>query len=168
MYDGDEKPYLLQEPVTADGAIAAGIRTNGHTPAPPVGAPLIGQIHDDDDDDDDDESDKVYRIIVRRKKLLWGDSMIHARFSLMVDAMSEVPQVGDDATPEAKAAARAQQMAAMRELIESFDEFNAYLDRVVKVMCDGVRVPAAKIPQDFIPQVMDAISEARNKATTKN
>lgn len=110
-------------------------------------------------DDEDEESNDSYEVSVNLRKMTWGDNMIHVRFQLLTETIGDT---SDDADPKAR-------MAALKELLEGFDDLTAYLNRVAKVKRNGVRIHMRDVPQAFIPEVMAAIAAAqKSNRTAKN
>lgn len=109
--------------------------------------------------DDDVETEDSYQVDVNLRKMTWGDNMIHVRFQLLTETIGDT---SDDADPKVR-------MAALKELLEGFDDLTAYLNRVAKVKKNGVRINMKDVPQAFIPEVMSAIAAAqRSGRTAKN
>ena len=110
-------------------------------------------------DDEDEESNDTYEVSVNLRKMTWGDNMIHVRFQLLTETIGDT---SDDADPKAR-------MAALKELLEGFDDLTAYLNRVAKVKRNGVRIDIRDVPQAFIPEVMASIAAAqKSNRTAKN
>lgn len=110
-------------------------------------------------DDEDEESNDTYEVSVNLRKMTWGDNMIHVRFQLLTETIGDT---SDDADPKAR-------MAALKELLEGFDDLTAYLNRVAKVKRNGVRIHMNDVPQAFIPDVMASIAAAqKSNRTAKN
>lgn len=107
-------------------------------------------------DDEDEESNDSYEVSVNLRKMTWGDNMIHVRFQLLTEAIGDT---SDDADPKAR-------MAALKELLEGFDDLTAYLNRVAKVKRNGVRIHMRDVPQAFIPEVMASIAAAQKSGRT--
>lgn len=105
---------------------------------------------------DDEESNDSYEVSVNLRKMTWGDNMIHVRFMLLTETIGDT---SDDADPKAR-------MAALKELLEGFDELTAYLNRVAKVKRNGERIHMRDVPQAFIPEVMAAIAAAQKSGRT--
>lgn len=109
--------------------------------------------------DDEVETEDSYQVDVNLKRMTWGDNMIHVRFMLLTETIGDT---SDDADPKAR-------MAALKELLEGFDELTAYLNRVAKVKKNGVRIHIKDVPQAFIPDVMASIAAAqKSNRTAKN
>lgn len=109
--------------------------------------------------DDEVETEDSYQVDVNLKRMTWGDNMIHVRFMLLTETIGDT---SDDADPKAR-------MAALKELLEGFDELTAYLNRVAKVKKNGVRIHIKDVPQAFIPEVMASIAAAqKSNRTAKN
>lgn len=110
-------------------------------------------------DDEDEESNDSYEVSVNLRKMTWGDNMIHVRFQLLTETIGDT---SDDADPKVR-------MAALKELLEGFDDLTAYLNRVAKVKRNGVRIHIKDVPQAFIPEVMASIGAAqKSNRTAKN
>jgi len=110
-------------------------------------------------DDEDEESNDTYEVSVNLRKMTWGDNMIHVRFQLLTETIGDT---SDDADPKAR-------MAALKELLEGFDDLTAYFHRVAKVKKNGVRIHIKDVPQAFIPDVMASIAAAqKSNRTAKN
>lgn len=107
-------------------------------------------------DDEDEESNDTYEVSVNLRKMTWGDNMIHVRFQLLTETIGDT---SDDADPKAR-------MAALKELLEGFDDLTAYLNRVAKVKRNGVRIHMNDVPQAFIPDVMASIAAAQKSGRT--
>lgn len=107
-------------------------------------------------DDEDEESNDTYEVSVNLRKMTWGDNMIHVRFQLLTETIGDT---SDDADPKAR-------MAALKELLEGFDDLTAYLNRVAKVKRNGVRIHMNDVPQAFIPEVMASIAAAQKSGRT--
>lgn len=107
-------------------------------------------------DDEDKESNDTYEVSVNLRKMTWGDNMIHVRFQLLTETIGDT---SDDADPKAR-------MAALKELLEGFDDLTAYLNRVAKVKRNGVRIHMNDVPQAFIPDVMASIAAAQKSGRT--
>jgi len=109
--------------------------------------------------DDEVETEDSYQVDVNLKRMTWGDNMIHVRFQLLTETIGDT---SDDADPKAR-------MAALKELLEGFDDLTAYLNRVAKVKRNGVRIHMNDVPQAFIPDVMASIAAAqKSNRTAKN
>lgn len=109
--------------------------------------------------DDEVETEDSYQVDVNLKRMTWGDNMIHVRFMLLTETIGDT---SDDADPKAR-------MAALKEVLEGFDELTAYLNRVAKVKKNGVRIDIREVPQAFIPEVMASIAAAqKSNRTAKN
>ncbi len=100
---------------------------------------------------DDDESNDTYEVAVNLKKMTWGDNMIHVRFQLLTETIGDT---SDDADPKVR-------MAALKELLNGFEELSAYLNRVARVRRNGERIHISQVPMDFIQEVMAAIAAAQ-------
>ena len=110
-------------------------------------------------DDDVEESNDSYQVDVNLRKMTWGDNMIHVRLMLITEAIGGTSA---DADPKAR-------MAALKELLEGFDDLTAYLNRVAKVRRNGMRIHIKDVPMDFIQDVMAAIGAAqKSNRTAKN
>jgi len=109
--------------------------------------------------DDEVETEDSYQVDVNLKRMTWGDNMIHVRFQLLTETIGDT---SDDADPKAR-------MAALKELLEGFDDLTAYLNRVAKVKRNGVRIHMKEVPMDFVQEVMAAIAAAqKGNRTAKN
>lgn len=109
--------------------------------------------------DDEVETEDSYQVDVNLKRMTWGDNMIHVRFMLLTETIGDT---SEDADPKAR-------MAALKEVLEGFDELTAYLNRVAKVKKNGVRIDIRAVPQAFIPDVMASIAAAqKSNRTAKN
>lgn len=110
-------------------------------------------------DDEAEESNDSYEVSVNLRKMTWGDNMIHVRFQLLTETIGDN---SDDTDPKVR-------MAALKELLEGFDDLTAYLNRVAKVKRNGVRIHIKDVPMDFIQEVMAAIAAAqKGNRTAKN
>jgi hypothetical protein len=110
-------------------------------------------------DDEYEESNDSYEVSVNLRKMTWGHNMIHVRFQLLTETIGDT---SDDADPKVR-------MAALKELLEGFDDLTAYLNRVAKVKRNGVRIHIKDVPQAFIPEVMASIGAAqKSNRTAKN
>lgn len=98
-----------------------------------------------------------YNIEVDIDGMTWGDATLQARFMLIQSEVTRA-QGGDDES----------QLHAMRAMVEVFDEMTDMLDRVAIVKRDGERIPARKIPQSLLGQVMAALSDAQARAADPN
>jgi len=105
---------------------------------------------------DDVETEDSYQVDVNLRKMTWGDNMIHVRFMLLTETIGDT---SDKADPKAR-------VAALKELLEGFDELTAYLTRVAKVKRNGERIHIKDVPQAFIPEVMAAIAAAQKSGRT--
>lgn len=106
--------------------------------------------------DEEVETEDSYQVDVNLKRMTWGDNMIHVRFQLLTETIGDT---SDDADPKVR-------MAALKELLEGFDELTAYLNRVAKVKRNGVRIDMREVPQAFVPEVMAAIGAAQKSGRT--
>lgn len=106
--------------------------------------------------DDEIETEDSYQVDVNLKRMTWGDNMIHVRFMLLTETIGDT---SDDADPKVRT-------AALKELLEGFDELTAYLNRVAKVKKNGVRIHIKDVPQAFISEVMAAIAAAQKSGRT--
>lgn len=146
-------PYLLQEQDGHPAPAYPSAVANGETP-------LLGEITAPEEIEDDEEDNDHYEVRVRLRNMTWGDNMVHARFQLLIETIGDID--GEDSTD-------ADRVAALRELVTGFEELTAFLERVARVTRNGERIPIKLVPMDFIKEVMDAISRARQrKASTKN
>lgn len=100
-----------------------------------------------------EEPQDNYSVAVDLRKMTWGDNMVHVRFQLLVETIG-----GDDEDADPKA-----KVAALRELMNGFDELTAYLNRVAMVTRNGVKIPFVDVPMDMVSEVMDAISKAQRR-----
>lgn len=114
---------------------------------PSVLEPISGEIVEPQEPEDN------FTIAVDLRKMTWGDNMVHVRFQLLVETIG-----GDDEDADPKA-----KVAALRELMNGFDELTEYLNRVATVTCNGVKLPFSKVPMDMVKEVMDAISKAQRR-----
>lgn len=120
---------------------------------------LVGEVVEEEQDDD------VYQVTTRLSKMTWGDQMIHARFQLLIETIGDLDSDSDEADEDARKIAR---IAALKELVAGFDELTRFLDRVAKVTRNGSPIPMKDVPQDFIADVMTAISKQRGRRASKN
>jgi len=111
-----------------------------------------------------DESQEDYRFFVNLKRMTWGDNMIQIRFQLLMETVSDLDSTDMDKLDEVeRKTVRAAKVAAMREVLDGFDEMTAYLDRVARITLNGKFVSAKNVPMDFIQDVMKAIGEASSR-----
>lgn len=111
-----------------------------------------------------DEPQEDYRFFVNLKRMTWGDNMIQIRFQLLMETVSDLENIDMDKLDETeRKTVRAAKVAAMREVLDGFDEMTAYLDRVARITLNGKFVSAKNVPMDFIQDVMKAISEASSR-----
>ena len=109
--------------------------------------------------DESEEGNDNYQVDVNLRKMTWGDNMIHVRFQLLTETIGDT---SDDADPKVR-------LAALKELLEGFDELTAYLNRVAKVKRNGQRIDMKEVPMDFVQEVMAAIGAAqKGNRTAKN
>lgn len=109
--------------------------------------------------DDDVETEDSYQVDVNLRKMTWGDNMIHVRFQLLTETIGDT---SEDADPKAR-------VAALKELLEGFDDLTAYLNRVATVKRNGKRIAFTEVPMDFVQEVMGAIAAAqKGNRTAKN
>ena len=120
---------------------------------------LVGEVVEEEQDND------VYQVTTRLNKMTWGDQMIHARFQLLIETIGDLDSDSDEADEDARKIAR---IAALKELVAGFDELTRFLDRVAKVTRNGIPIPMKDVPQDFITDVMTAISKQRGRRASKN
>lgn len=111
-----------------------------------------------------DEPQEDYRFFVNLKRMTWGDNMIQIRFQLLMETVSDLENTDMDKLDEVeRKTIRAAKVAAMREVLDGFDEMTAYLDRVARITLNGKFVSAKIVPMDFIQDVMRAIGEASGR-----
>lgn len=111
-----------------------------------------------------DEPQEDYRFFVNLKRMTWGDNMIQIRFQLLMETVSDLENTDMDKLDEIeRKTVRAAKVAAMREVLDGFDEMTAYLDRVARITLNGKFVSAKNVPMDFIQDVMKAIGEANSR-----
>lgn len=111
-----------------------------------------------------DEPQEDYRFFVNLKRMTWGDNMIQIRFQLLMETVSDLENTDMDKLDETeRKTVRAAKVAAMREVLDGFDEMTAYLDRVARITLNGKFVSAKNVPMDFIQDVMKAIGEASSR-----
>lgn len=111
-----------------------------------------------------DEPQEDYRFFVNLKRMTWGDNMIQIRFQLLMETVSDLENTDMDKLDETeRKTVRAAKVAAMREVLDGFDEMTAYLDRVARITLNGKFVSAKNVPMDFIQDVMKAIGEANSR-----
>ncbi len=120
---------------------------------------LVGEVVEEEQDND------VFQVTTRLNKMTWGDQMIHARFQLLIETIGDLDSDSDEADEDARKIAR---IAALKELVAGFDELTRFLDRVAKVTRNGIPIPMKDVPQDFITDVMTAISKQRGRRASKN
>ncbi len=99
------------------------------------------------------EPEDKFTVAVDLRKMTWGDNVVHVRFQLLVETIGDD---AEDADPKAK-------MAALKELMNGFDELTEYLNRVATVTCNGMKLPFSKVPMDMVTEVMGAISKAQRR-----
>ena len=111
-----------------------------------------------------DEPQEDYRFFVNLKRMTWGDNMIQIRFQLLMETVSDLENTDMDKLDETeRKTVRAAKVAAMREVLDGFDEMTAYLNRVARITLNGKWVSAKDVPMDFIQDVMKAIGEASSR-----